>query len=54
MVLLADLLARNVDPAWITGAVPGEALQNGPLPVGVYLTLLGIPFLVSLLWRRTR
>jgi iron complex transport system permease protein len=52
MVLTADLLARNIDPSAITGARAGDALQSGPLPVGVYLTLFGIPFLLSLLWRR--
>jgi iron complex transport system permease protein len=51
MVVAADLLARNLDPAWVTGSAGGSALQAGPLPAGVYLALFGIPFLVSLLWR---
>jgi iron complex transport system permease protein len=56
MVLAADLVARNFHPGWIVDAVVGMSSSYTPaqLPVGIYLNLFGVPFLVSLLWRRTR
>jgi iron complex transport system permease protein len=53
MVLLADLLARNLDPRWLLGPF-GADVRAQTLPVGVYLTLFGVPFLFSLLRRPSR
>jgi len=53
MVLLADLLARNLDPRWLLGPL-GTDVRAQTLPVGVYLTLFGVPFLFSLLRRPSR
>lgn len=50
MVLVADFVARNLDPAWLAGPL-GVEVRNVTLPVGVYLTLFGVPFLLSLLWK---
>ncbi|MBD8505086.1 iron ABC transporter permease [Hoyosella sp. G463] len=50
MVLIADFVSRNLDPAWIAGPL-GLEVRNVTLPVGVYLTLFGVPFLLSLLWK---
>lgn len=48
MVLIADFAARNISLKWILG----PDLGTGYLPVGVYLTLYGVPFMISLMWRR--
>ncbi|MDN5750940.1 MAG: iron ABC transporter permease, partial [Pseudonocardia sp.] len=50
MVLLADLVARNLDPRWLLGPLADD-VRAAALPVGVYLTLFGVPFLLSLLRR---
>jgi iron complex transport system permease protein len=54
MVLAADLVARNFHPAWVVEAVigPVDSYTPAQLPVGIYLTLFGVPFLVSLLRRK--
>lgn len=49
-VLLADLVARNLDPRWLLGPLAAE-VRTAALPVGVYLTLFGVPFLLPLLRR---
>ena len=51
LVLGADLVARNLHPGWIVGLQAGTRFTPGQLPVGVYLTLVGLPFLMSLLRR---
>lgn len=51
MVLIADLMARMLVPGRVIAELlPGA--QGGALPVGVYLTLFGIPFLITLLRKR--
>jgi iron complex transport system permease protein len=52
MVLIADFLARNFDSAWILDVLGQETAYGQGLPVGVFLTLFGVPFLISLLWRK--
>lgn len=51
MVLAADLLARNIDARALLGSL-GDAVFTGVLPVGVYLELFGVPFLMVMLLRR--
>lgn len=54
MVVVADLVARLFDPRWVFFWLGEDRIRASSLPVGVYLTLFGVPFLASLLWRRTR
>lgn len=51
MVMLADMIARNINSRTLFGFL-GDNLSARPLPVGVVLTLFGIPYLASLLWRQ--
>lgn len=53
MVLLADFVARNVQPKALLGPFGGP-LAESYLPAGVYITLFGVPYLISLLWRAKR
>lgn len=53
MVLLADLVARTLDPRDLLGPLATD-VRAQTLPVGVYLTLFGVPFLFSLLRRSPR
>jgi iron complex transport system permease protein len=51
MVLIADLIARNLDLRYLLGSV-GERAAETFVPAGVYLTLFGVPYLAVLIWRR--
>jgi len=51
MVVLADMIARNVNSRTLF-AFLGDNLSAQPLPVGVVLTLFGVPYLGYLLWRQ--
>jgi iron complex transport system permease protein len=48
MVLVADFVARNFQPQTLLG----DGVSAAYLPVGIYLALFGVPFMLSLLWRR--
>lgn len=52
MVLVADLAARNIDTSTLFFFLGGD-IRDTSLPAGVILTLFGVPYLASLLWRRT-
>ena len=51
LVLVSDFLARNLQPHKLLGSF-GEHLGYAYLPVGVYIALFGVPFMISLIWRR--
>lgn len=51
MVLTADLLARNIDARTLMGPL-GDEVFTGVLPVGVYLELFGVPFLIAMLLQK--
>jgi iron complex transport system permease protein len=53
MVIIADFVARNVQPKALLGPLGGP-LAESYLPAGVYITFFGVPFLISLIWRTTR
>lgn len=52
MVLVADLVARNIDTSTLFFFLSGD-IRDTSVPAGVVLTLFGVPYLASLLWRRT-
>lgn len=51
LVLFSDFLARNIQLHTVLGRY-GSQLGFAYLPVGVYLALFGVPFMISLIWRR--
>jgi iron complex transport system permease protein len=51
LVLLSDFLARNIQMHRLLGSF-GKDLGFAYLPVGVYLALFGVPFMISIIWRR--
>lgn len=51
MMVLADMIARNLNSRNLF-AFLGDDLAARPLPAGVILTLFGVPYLASLLWRQ--
>jgi iron complex transport system permease protein len=51
MMVLADMIARNVNSRNLF-AFLGDDLSARPLPAGVVITLFGVPYLASLLWRQ--
>jgi iron complex transport system permease protein len=52
LVLIGDLAARNIQPArYLSGF--GDAIGFAYLPTGLYLAVLGVPFMISLIWRRS-
>ncbi len=53
MVLVADLVARNIDTSTLFFFLSGD-IRDTSLPAGVILTLFGVPYLASLLWRQSR
>ncbi|MGB3377082.1 MAG: iron ABC transporter permease [Microbacterium sp.] len=51
MMMIADMIARNINSRNLF-AFLGDDLAARPLPAGVLLTLFGVPYLASLLWRQ--
>jgi len=51
MMVVADMIARNLNSRNLF-AFLGDDLAARPLPAGVILTLFGVPYLASLLWRQ--
>jgi len=52
IVLISDLAARNIQPQrYLSGF--GDAIGFAYLPTGLYLAVLGVPFMISLIWRRS-
>ncbi|WP_427889145.1 FecCD family ABC transporter permease [Kribbella sp. GL6] len=51
IVVVGDFAARNIQPQrYLSGF--GEKIGFDYLPTGLYLAVFGVPFMISLIWRR--